>query len=167
VWIDARSSLHPINSRTMGLGGWLDADIGDDGRLNPAVTPQARLELPVDLLTSGNLLYDREMRRRIGAKRYPTISGELRFMKEGREAGRYLVGGDVSFRGVTRSYEDEMSLAMLDDHTVRLSGERTFDVREFGMEPPRILTLRVHPDVVVKVEIVATDGTPKGEVPDA
>ncbi|HEY2429754.1 MAG TPA: hypothetical protein VGI06_12540 [Acidimicrobiales bacterium] len=56
---------------------------------------------------------------------------------------------------------------MLDDHTVRLSGERTFDVREFGMEPPRILTLRVHPDVVVKVEIVATDGTPKGEVPDA
>jgi integrase/recombinase XerD len=40
-------------------------------------------------------------------------------------------------------------------HTLRLAGESTFDVRDFGMEPPRIPMLRVEPDVKVRVEIFA------------
>ena len=71
-----------------------------------------------------------------------------------------MVGGDIEFRGVTRSYEDEMTLVALDDHTVQLEGERTFDIRDFGMEPPKILTLRVYPEVKVRVVIVA--GTDQG-----
>ena len=39
------------------------------------------------------------------------------------------------------------------DGTVILAGEKTFDVRDFGMEPPRILLLRVEPHVSVKVAI--------------
>ena len=38
---------------------------------------------------------------------------------------------------------------------VILSGEKIFDVRDFGMEPPRILLFSVAPDVTVKVAIVA------------
>ena len=30
-----------------------------------------------------------------------------------------------------------------------------FDIRDFGMEPPRILMLKVQPEVTVRVEIVA------------
>jgi hypothetical protein len=48
-----------------------------------------------------------------------------------------------------------MTLTVVDDHTIRLEGESTFDVRAFGMEPPRILMLRVEPDVKVRVEILA------------
>ena len=62
----------------------------------------------------------------------------------------------ATFRGVTRSYESEMTFAQLDDQTIRLEGSSTFDIRDFGMEPPRILLLRVHPDVDVRVEVVAT-----------
>jgi hypothetical protein len=36
-----------------------------------------------------------------------------------------------------------------------LEGESTFDVRDFGMEPPKILMLRVHPEVNVRVQIFA------------
>jgi hypothetical protein len=39
--------------------------------------------------------------------------------------------------------------------TVVLAGEKTFDVRDFGMEPPRILLFSVAPDVRVRVAIVA------------
>ena len=35
------------------------------------------------------------------------------------------------------------------------AGESTFDIRDFGMEPPRILMLKVQPEVGVRVEIVA------------
>ena len=109
----------------------------------------------MERLRSGNALEDRELRRRIDARRYPTIAGDLTLAREVDGGGRYEVGGDVTFRGVTRSYEDVMAVEHLDEQTIRLSGSSTFDVRDFGMEPPRILMLKVEPDVVVRVEITA------------
>ena len=76
-------------------------------------------------------------------------------MKRAKGSSNYLVGGDLTFRGVTRSYEDNMTVGEVDDRTVTLSGKATFDIRDFGMEPPRILMLKVQPEVSVRVEIVA------------
>jgi hypothetical protein len=39
--------------------------------------------------------------------------------------------------------------------SLQLDGEKVFDIREFGMEPPRILMLKVYPEVTVRVSIVA------------
>ncbi len=64
------------------------------------------------------------------------------------------MAGDLTFKGVTRQYEDEMTLEAMDGMVI-LAGEKTFDVRDFGMEPPRILLLKVEPHVTVKVAIVA------------
>jgi polyisoprenoid-binding protein YceI len=153
VWIDARSSLHPIHSETDGLRGWIEFDL--DGDEEGAGAPAGHLELPVEQLRSGNLLEDRELRRRMDARRYPTIAGELTVMREAEGDGRYEVGGELTFRGVTRSYKDEMALEQLDRRTIRLSGRSTFDIRDFGMEPPRILMLKVEPQVAVRVEITA------------
>jgi hypothetical protein len=155
VWIDARSTLHPIHSETDGLEGWLELDVHTAGWLNLAETPRGHLALPVGRLRSGNPLEDRELRRVIEARRYPTIDGDLAEVKETGVDGCYLVRGQITFRGVTRGYEDEMTLERLDRRTVRLAGAATFDVRDFGMEPPRILMLRVEPEVAVRVEIVA------------
>jgi polyisoprenoid-binding protein YceI len=155
VWIDAQSSLHPIHTETTGLEGWLDLDIREATGVNVAVMPRGHIELRVERLRSGNALEDRELRRRIDARRYPVITGELRQMQAADGDGSYLVGGDLTFRGTTRSYRDVMSVQLVDARTVRLTGRSTFDIRDFGMEPPRILMLRVHPDVGVRVDIVA------------
>ncbi|HEX3090853.1 MAG TPA: YceI family protein, partial [Ilumatobacteraceae bacterium] len=61
----------------------------------------------------------------------------------------------LTFRGVTRTYEDTMTIEAVDDHGVILAGRSTFDIRDFGMDPPRILMLKVQPEVSVRVEIVA------------
>jgi polyisoprenoid-binding protein YceI len=156
VWIEARSSLHPINTRTDGLEGFLDVEPDGGGRIDLAAgRPRARLSLRVERLQSGNALEDRELRRRIDARRFPTIDGELTAMKAVSAHSRYLVTGDLTFRGVTRSYEDEMEFAVLDDGTIRAGGRATFDVRDFGMEPPRILMFKVEPEVQVRIEIIA------------
>jgi polyisoprenoid-binding protein YceI len=154
VWIEARSTLHPIRTETSGLEGWMDLELGKGGRLDLAAAPEAHLELKVDRLTSGNPFEDRELRRRIDARRFPTIAGDLTSMEATGQKGRYRVVGDVTFRGVTRPYEDEMTVEAADG-TVVVAGEKTFDVRDFGMEPPRILLLRVEPHVSVKVAITA------------
>lgn len=153
VWIDANSSVHPIHTRTEGLEGYIEVEALADGRIDLAVTPKGHLSLRVDRLRSGNVLEQRELRRRIDARRFPTIDGELVEMQAGDGDGRYVVRGAVTFRGVTREHEDEM-LVSVDGDTVTLSGTSTFDIRDYGMEPPRVLMLRVEPEVTVRVEIV-------------
>jgi polyisoprenoid-binding protein YceI len=156
VWIEARSTLHPIRTETSGLEGWIDLDVGQGGAVDLATAPGAHVEFRVDRLTSGNPFEDRELRRRIDARRFPLIAGDLTSMEATGEVGRYRVTGDLTFMGVTRPYEDEMMVAAADG-SVTLAGEKTFDVRDFGLEPPRILLLRVEPHVSVKVAITAEE----------
>ncbi|HXX89512.1 MAG TPA: YceI family protein [Acidimicrobiales bacterium] len=154
VWIDAKSSLHPIHSEVRGLLGFVDVEVDGSGALDLSKTPSGHLELAVDQLSSGNPLYDREMKRRIESRRYPTIVGDLSEMSADGEAGSYVVRGDVTFKGVTQVCQDTMTIAAKEDLLV-LEGAHTFDVRDFGMEPPRIMMLKVHPEVDVRVEITA------------
>jgi polyisoprenoid-binding protein YceI len=154
VTIDATSSVHPIHAETDGLEGWLELDIDGDGRVNLAAGPHAHIELPVDRLRSGNPLEDRELRRRIEARRYPKITGDLASMEETGSAGHYLVGGDVTFKGVTKASQGEVTLSVEAD-SLRVHGSSVFDIRDFGMEPPRILMLKVSPDVTITIDVVA------------
>lgn len=158
VWIDARSSLHPIHSETHGLRGWFSGDIADDGTIDLANPPAASLELPIDVISSGNPLYDREMRRRVDARRYPTIDVTMRALRAGSATGRYVAEGDVSFRGVTQRVEGELRVTRDGAGRIVFEGEHVFLLPDFGMEPPRIMMLKVYPDVTVRVRIVAAAG---------
>jgi hypothetical protein len=158
VWIDANSSLHPIHSEVRGVTGYVDVELAADGALDLQAVPAGRLELLVDTMSSGNPLYDREMKRRVEARTYPSIVGELTGIEAAADgSGAYTVRGNVMFKGVTKAYEDRMHVVAREDLVV-LEGEHVFDVRDFGMEPPRILMLKVHPEVAVRVEITARRG---------
>src|SRR4051812_44277235 len=85
--IDASSSVHPIHSESEGLEGWLELDHPDG--------PRAHLEFPVDRLRSGTPLEDRKLNRRIDARRFPSITGDLTSMEPLDAEGRYRVRGDV------------------------------------------------------------------------
>jgi polyisoprenoid-binding protein YceI len=159
VWIEARSSLHPIHSETTGMRGSFEGEVGPDGLLDPAVTPHAQLELPVDKMSSGNGLYDREMMRRVEARRYPTITATLQAMTPTETDGRYVAEGDVTFRGVTQRVSDEMVLSTPEAGTVVFEGSHVFNLPDFGMDPPKIMMLKVYPDVTVRVRIVARAGS--------
>jgi polyisoprenoid-binding protein YceI len=155
VWFDGKSSLHGIHSSTDGLEGFIELDLDGEGHLDPAVKPSAKLSFPVVRLTSGNKLEDRELQRRVDARRFPNIEGVLDQMDRSGDDGTYRVSGNVTFRGETRHQEGEMTLKAVDDRTIQMAGSSRFDIRDFGMEPPKMLMLRVEPEVDVRVEIVA------------
>jgi polyisoprenoid-binding protein YceI len=155
VSIDARSSLHPIHSTTNGLEGYVGLELEPDGTVDLTAKPAAQLSLPVTRLSSGNPMEDRELQKRIDARRYPRISGVLEHMERGGSNGSYRMAGEVTFRGVSRPHEDEMTIHAVDDHAIKLAGTSRFDIREFGMQPPRILMLKVEPEVDIRVDIVA------------
>lgn len=157
VWIDAKSTLHPIHSSADGLQGFVDVDLEADGELDLSVAPKGTLSFPVDRLSSGNRLEDRELQKRIDSARYPTIEGTLASVVPGGETGSYRVSGEITFRGVSRHHEDVMRIRGVDPGTIRLDGATQFDIREFGMEPPRMLLLRVEPEVAIRVDIIAVE----------
>jgi len=154
VWIDARSTLHPISSTTDGLEGHVDLEMGEGG-IDVGAHPAGRLSLAVGRLSSGRTLEDRELHKRIDARHHPTIDGVLTGI-DPAPGGGYLVSGELTFRGVTRPVTDAMVIEIVDDRTLHLSGRSRFDIRDFGMHPPRILMLKVEPVVDVRVDIVAT-----------
>jgi polyisoprenoid-binding protein YceI len=140
---DGRSSLHPIRADTRGLTGWIRAD----GEALEA----GELEIPLGTLSAGNPLYDNELRRRIDIRRHPTATAVL-----GRwDPATRRASGSVSFRGVTIEAEDELTVSMEDDDTLLVEGSRTFDIRDFGMQPPRLVAVRVHPEVTIRIALVA------------
>ena len=152
VWVSGRSSLHPINTETRGITGWFEASRHEDGTLAVELPIAGGLEVAVEKLTSGNQLYDHELRRRIDARRYPTIEGRVTRISADGSHPRYSVAGDISFHGKTRSFEHAMDIELNDDE-VSLTGDYVFDIREFGMKPPSMLMIRVYPEIAVRVEL--------------
>lgn len=155
VWIDARSNLHPIHSTTDGLEGYVELELGPEGGVDLSVPSAGKLSLSVDRLSSGNRMEDRELQKRIDARRFPTIEGVLDKIEKSGDDSNYRVSGDVIFRGISRHHEDLMNISAVDEQTIQMGGESQFDIREFGMEPPRMLMLKVQPEVGIRVEIVA------------
>lgn len=150
--LDGRSTVHPIHAETDGLVGWIR------GRLvagtGPATIEAGQVEIPLGGLSSANALYDAELRRRIDVRRYPTALGVLSQWTPTPEPGTYRVRGTVTFRGVTRTVESTMTLAVESAGPVVLSGSCVLDIRDYGMTPPRLLALRVYPEVTVRVALI-------------
>lgn len=161
---EVRSSVHPIHSRSTDLSGKVEGAFGEDGRPDLTQPHQARIELPVRSVTSGNRLNDGEMLRRVDAQRYPTLAFEVAGVRrdEGDRDGKYVGTVTVAAHGRTRRQEVPFRLAVLDDRLV-LDAEQTFDMRDFGLQPPRIFTLKVEPEVRVTVHLVARESTSREE----
>ncbi len=154
LWVEARSSLHPIKAETTGMGGYIETEMAPGGP-DLKVAPQGRIEVDVDSLKTGNALYDHELERQIEVRKYPRIRGEILEVKEVDAGRRYRIKGNLSLHGVSKTVEGEVNLKVLDDGNFEVEGEKVFDIRDFGLTPPRILMLKVYPDVKVRGRVVA------------
>ena len=151
--IEATSSLHPIRVDTTGLEGAFETALIDD-RPDLTVPPTGRIEIDAERLMTGNILYDRELERRLEMRKYPRIRGEIVAVRADGD-DRYLVRGNLSLHGVTRPVEGRVRMRVLEDGTIEAEGEHVFDMRDFQLDPPRLLMLKVHPQVRVRGRLVA------------
>jgi len=155
VWIDGRSNVHAIHATTDGLEGYVDIAFSPEGDVDAGAPVSGQLSLAVDNLSSGNRMEDRELQKRADSRRFPTIEGALRKIVQSDVTGSYRVSGDITFRGISRHHEDVMSIRSVDEQTIQLGGTSSFDIREFGMEPPHLLLLKMEPEVEIRIEIFA------------
>ena len=152
VWIEGSSSVHPIHATATGLMGFVELKL-TRGKVaaTPAVAGEVRID--VERLRSGNSLVDRETRRRIDARRFPEIVGTVTAAERVAPDG-LSVTGDLAFRGESRSVSGEVTVAV-DGDRLTIEGTQTFDVRDWGLQPPKVALLRVHPDIDVRIHLEA------------
>ena len=157
--VEARSSAGPIAFGSMTLDGRAEfAMSGDD--LDSAVPISAHLEIPVVALVSGNSLYDAELRRRLDARQFPLITVQLHAARS-RGGGRFAAEGDLTIHGTTRRLAGTVGLILEDENTLLASGSELVDIRDFDIELPTVLMLKIYPDVSVQFRLTATRTRPR------
>ena len=154
VTIEARSNVGPIRWAAAGLEGFFEAEVRD-ATVDAAAGSTAHLELPLELLQSGNTLYDAELLRRVNARTYPRVVAELRHMDGTNSLNRYQLHGTITVHGVTREATGAVTLEATDDSTVTVQGEKVVDIRDFDIPSPKLLMLKILPDVRVRIVVEA------------
>ena len=154
IWADARSSLHPISLETTGLEGFLEMTIVD-GHLDTSAPVSGSVELDASLLKTGNGLYDRELASKLEIRKYPRVRGRIISVKALDSGTSYRVQGELSLHGQTSQVQGDVQMRMIDATTVEFQGEQTIDIRNFGLEPPKFLMLKVYPDVKLRGLVIA------------
>lgn len=156
--VEARSSAGPITFGSMTLDG--RAEFVTSADIDAVVPISAYLTIPVAGLVSGNALYDAELRRRLDARRFPLIAVELHAARS-RGGGRYVAEGDLTIHGTTRRLSGNVSLAEQDEDTLLATGSEVVDIRDFDIDLPSVLMLKIYPDVSVQFRLTATRVRPE------
>lgn len=151
VTLVGETSLHPITVNVT-PDGWLEAAV-IDGAFVAGSTIDASVEIAVIEFRSGNPLVDRETRRRLNARRYPTISGRVTKVVA-LEGPTATVLGNVTFLGQEVELEGDVNVVDHTDDSISLAGSGQMDVQWWGLEPPTLLVLKMEPVVTVSIDLV-------------
>jgi polyisoprenoid-binding protein YceI len=153
---EAKSSLQVITGRAEELDGYVQAAWTEEGALLADPAPAMHLEVPVTRLRSGSTIKDQEVWRLIDVERSPTIFAELRSIESLYAPLVYRATGDVTLGGTRKAYAGQLVVAKEGPDAVSVRGDLEIDIRDYGLEPPRALFVRIEPVIVVHLSLVAT-----------
>ncbi len=153
VTILATSSVHDIHADAPDPAGWVELS-GTPGRFGPKTALAGEIEVASGGLAADNKLVEREMRRRVDARRHPAITGEITGV-DGASGDEVQLVGTITFLGITQEVRGTVSVAT-DGDGLRVTGSQELDVRAWGLSPPKIMMLKVHPEVTVTIDLALT-----------
>jgi polyisoprenoid-binding protein YceI len=152
LWAVASSALHRVRVHTTGLTGMLEAQLE---KHPPVLSVPTHVELAANRLRSGNAVVDSELQRRIDSRAHPTIRADLLSAVVASAPGILRITGTLSFHGVTRTLDVEVTVVQREPDLLVVEGARTIDMRDFGLPPPSFLMFRMDPKVQVRAQLVA------------
>lgn len=155
--VRARSSMGPVIFETVGLEGTVDVTVVD-GRVDLRCPVAASIRVPMRDLRSGNDLFDSELARRIESRVHPWTTLRLD-TADLQPDGSYRLSGVMAFHGVERVVTGAVTVERADATRLVVSGEKTFDIRDFQVPAPTMLMLKIYPEVQVALiaEAVRSD----------
>lgn len=155
VLLRVATSLGPVSFGANGLDGFIQAAVDGD-RIDIETPPSAHLELDVIRLTSGNGIYDNELRRQIDVRRFPRAYVDLhRVTPIDRESSTFHVTGEITLRGVTVPADGVVVAEFPGRRLLAVSGEETLNISDFGIPPPSLFMIKIDPEVKLRLYLEA------------
>ena len=157
VLVRARSNVGPIEFGSTSIEGSVRARV-DGTRVALGGDVAGELRVPIESLTSGNSLFDSELLRRVDARTFPSATITLDEAEALGSEDRFGVRARMTFHGVTRMLWGVVGVAVRGCDRIVASGEQVIDIRDFDLRAPKVLKLRIYPDVRVYLHLEARAG---------
>jgi polyisoprenoid-binding protein YceI len=152
VIVRARSNVGPITFTTGHVEGTVGAHLDSTGNLQGGRV-EARIEVLLNMLTSGNALYDSELMRRVDARRFPLAVVELTDSSRIGETEDFELTGDLTVHGVTKPISGKAAATSNGHKGFTVSGEQVIDIRDFALGLPSTLMLKIYPEVWIEMHL--------------
>lgn len=154
VVVTARSLVHDTRATWPKVAGTLVVDPAE-----PAREPTGELEVDMRVFDAGDPLRNWKLRADMAPDRHPRATFRLERLEDVRTTGETVTAvavGTLSWRG------HEVALRVrgagrLSPQNVEAEASFDLDVRTLGVEPPRVLMLKVESVVAVKVRFAAAE----------
>lgn len=155
VLVKARSSVGPISFATSQVRGSISVVL-EDKVIDVDSPITAELSVSLHELTSGNSLYDTELKRRIDARRYPVATLHLeQAARTATESNRFELSGRIELHAVVRPLSGLVTVERLERDMMVIRGQQMLDIREFELDVPTMLALKIFPEVSVEMHLEA------------
>jgi polyisoprenoid-binding protein YceI len=153
VEVVVKVTLQRFHLKSEQVRGAFDADVDEQGAIrSPEMS--GRMKVRSDSLKSGNRLFDRDMNKMLETRKYSEITGEI-LGAEPNGDGDYAIRGRLYLHGMS---EDVTGVARVieagPDHAL-FEGKMTIDFTHFNLDPPKLLVLKVIPELEVTGTIYA------------
>lgn len=153
VTVTARSMVHDTKTIWDQVSGTIEVDPA-----NPAAGATATIEVDMRAFDAGDRLKNWKLKSDLDPDRHPTARFTLSGLTVGTQSGARVDGatarGQLAWRGkatdVTASGTGTLEAA-----TLAAEARFELDVRTLGVEPPKILMIKVDPTVSVVVTLSA------------
>jgi polyisoprenoid-binding protein YceI len=153
VAVEVQSTLQRLDLSSSEITGEVEAQFRD-GRLVPAGV-RASVSVPSASFVSGNWLVDRDVKVMFEARKFPDVDGEVLEVKASDEGDDYWVRGNLRLHGVLLEVSGRARVAEMSDHHAVFEGAMTLDYTQFNLVAPKLLMLRVEPEVVIRGRVYA------------
>lgn len=151
--IQARSSIHDTTTSFPKVTGTVEAD--PDTLETAGAT--ARFTVDMSEFDAGDWLKNRKLRKDLELSKYATSEFELREVRDvvrDGDAFTAVAVGVIRYRGREVQMQIQGKGTMTAD-AIEATGSFDLDIRELGMQPPKILMFKVEPEVTVSVTLRA------------
>lgn len=137
LWIEGDSTLHAFASTASALSMTLKLEDEPAAALARKAPAALVLRVPVKELRSGKSALDENLRRAMKAQEHPEVVFALSAW-EGAAPGPVKAKGVLTIAGVSKDVEVGGTLA-LSGAGLRLEGEKTLLMSDFGIKPPTMM----------------------------
>lgn len=157
VWVEGTSTVRSYRCETTRAeGSAVTAEGTPTVEQVASQVRRAEITIPVATLDCRNGTMNGHMLKALKADAHPAIRFRLAGLEAAQGAGAVRMNGTLSIAGTERPVSIDATVAQAEGGQLRVRGEKTLQMTQFGVTPPSLMmgTMKVRDPVTVHFDVV-------------